>query len=463
MFEKLFKLKERKTSIGREIFAGLIAFATILYILPTNADILSEAGMSMEGNFAITALLSFALCIAMGLISNYPLVVSTGMGVNTILAVTICKNFGFSWQEGMIMVAVVGILLLILTVTKLRDIIINSIPKDLKTLLSVGIGMFLALVGLASAKIVDFSSGLPSLGNLSDPGVIIPFVGIFLGISLLFVKNKLISSLAIPITILVCAIVSVSVNYGIYAGTAANLSTLSSDWGITGVKEVVFLGYFGSTPTAKSFTELLANVFTNPYGYVGIATLLFIAIFNATSVSITVGKGAGLVDANGNPQNFTRIAVVDSVGNIFAGAVGTSITTPFAESNVGVSYGGRTGLMAITCGFLFLLSAFIYPVFSLFSSWSAVAPGLVVVGATIVGGSLKEVDLKDYRFSVIAFFMMIFMILTYSIVYGLGIGIIFYVLINLVSGRRKENNLCLYILALLFIGAFVVEGVLRVI
>ena len=458
--EKFFKYKEHGSNFWREVVGGIITFVAMIYILPTNAKILSDLGMNSQGVFAMTALVSAAMCILMGLVANYPIALSAGMGLNAFLTYTIGHGMGFSWQESMILLAVSGIVFFVISLTPAREYLMNKIPNDLKYIITGGLGAFLILVGLRSSNIVVFGNGLPEFGNLADISVLIPFLGIFIIIALMFVKNKYVSSLAIPIGVVLAAIVGISVNYGVSGGNNASLPAFSSSWGISGVDEVLFFGFL--TGNDKSFGEMLTEVFTNPISYLAIFSLVFVNLFDTTATLLAVGKNSGLINEKGELVNGQRAIVADAVGSLVCAPLGTSTVTSFAESNIGVSFGARTGLMAVTVGALFLLSAFVYPIFSVFSSWSVMAPALICVGGTIFASSVKDIKLSDYRTAISYCFTLLFIILTYSLSTGLGIGIICFTLINLVSGRKNENNPALYIISGLFILSFALTALLNI-
>lgn len=461
---KLFGFKEKGSSITTEILAGAITFASMIYILPTNASILSAMGMDSQGVFTMTAIVSGVITIMMGLLANFPIALSAGMGLNAYITFTVSQGMGFTWQESMILLFVSGILFFILSLTPIRRIIINKIPRDLKYVISAALGAFIALVGLAGSKIVSFESGLPNLGNLSDPAVLIPLCGVVLVLFLMLSKNKWLSKLAIPIGMIVCAIVSVSVNYGLHSGNEAELlgsglSSFGGSWGAGNLEKVVFFGFLDGTK--QDLGAMLVKIFTNPASYIAIFSLMFVNLFDTTATLVAVGRDSGLLDENGELKNATKAIMCDATGGLICAPLGTSTVTSFAESNVGVGVGGRTGLMAIVTGILFILSGFIFPVFSIFSSWSVTTPALVCIGGLIFVSNLKHIDWSNIIMGFTAFFTIMFMLFTYSISTGLGVGIILFVVMNLASGKRKDNNLVLYLIAGIFLVSFVLTEVLR--
>jgi AGZA family xanthine/uracil permease-like MFS transporter len=466
IINKFFKIKERGGTYSKEIIGGLITFVAMIYILPTNAGILSDMGMSYNGVFAMTALLSAFVTLLMGFVAKFPIALSAGMGLNAFLVYSLPNeaNGGYSWQAKMLLLTIAGIIFFVMSLTPARTYLINKIPKDLKLLISAGLGAFLCFVGLRGSGIVDLSSGIPSLGNLANPAILIPFLGVLLIVTLMFVRNKWLSNLAIPVGVFTCAVIAIIVNYAAFGGTNSSLPIFDSNWGINGLDKVLFYGYIDSASTnTQSFGTLCSEVFSNPLSYIAIFSLIFVNLFDTTATLLAVGRSSGLLNENGELVNARGAILIDATGALICGPLGTSTVTSFAESNVGVSYGAKTGLMSVVVGLLFLLSAFIYPVFSIFASWSVTAPALICVGGVIFANNIKDVDLKDYRIGIVTFFMIIFMLLTYSLSTGLGIAIIIYTLINLVSGRYKENNVAIYVISGLFVLSFTLTAVMTLI
>lgn len=462
--EKLFKIKERGSSFWTELLGGLVIFISMIYVCSANADILNDIGMSKEGTFAITALLSALCCFLMGFIANCPIGLSCAMGMNSFIAYTIGQSMGFSWQECMVILFTAGIIYFIFSLTPVRSIIINKIPKNLKLVISAGLGAFICFVGLNGGGhgIVNLEGSIPSLGSLSDISILIPLLGVLIIVALMFFKKvPLISKLAIPIGVIVCAILSVSINYGCYNGQNEYLASIQGNFGLntSEIKNVIFFGLISDNPVDVG--TMLSNVFSNPSAYIAIFSLIFLNLFVSTATLLSVGKDCGLMNEQGELINPKRVVIVDATGSFICGPFGTATVTVLAESSTGISLGARTGLTTVVVGLLFLLTSFMYPVFSIFSSWSVTAPALICVGASIFAGNLKDLDWSDYRNGIVAFFTIIFMLLTYSLSTGLGIGIILYVIINLVSGRYKENNVILYIISVLYILAFTLTEVVK--
>jgi AGZA family xanthine/uracil permease-like MFS transporter len=449
---KFFKLKERGTTVGREILAGLITFIAMIYILPVNSGILSDMGMDRDGVFVATALVSGFVTIFMGLYGNYPVALSAGMGVNAYLAYVIYIALG-SWQASLIVMFLAGIIYLILTLTPLRKKLINAIPSDIKFILSAGLGSFIAFVGLkGSGLIVTSEATLVTLGDLSKPEVLLSLISILVVMALMFVDNKMVRQLAIPIGLVATVIIGVILYYAFFPDNAAlpHYDT-EAKWGGQGLDKV-FFGIF-------SDGEYWVTALKNPSTYAFIFSLLFVNLVDTTATLVAVGKGAGITDENGNIKDDKKALLADAVGAAICAPIGTSTVTSFAESNVGVEVGGRTGLMAVTTGVLFLLSALIFPIFSVFNSSAVLSAALVSVGASMFFANLQAINWNDRLIGFTAFLTIIMIVLTYSISDGLGIGLIFYSIAMLVSKRGKEVSPVLYVLSGLFVVYFVLKTV----
>ena len=513
MFEKLFKFSERKASLKNEIIGGIVTFIAMCYILPINASILGQAGMSFAGVFAITALLSFVVTMIMGLVANYPLVLSAGMGLNAYFTYTLCMSAGFEWYESMMILTLAGAIFFVLSLTPVRKLIIEAIPADLKATISCALGVFIAFVGLRNSGIVVASSTLVSLGNFADPAMLIAIIAVVVGFGLMFAKNKIVSSLAIPIAIVLAAAAGVIVSvilcnngqlafvdaHGLVEGDAPILvdgelvgfeaSTQAwryvmegssihlaesklpiapwiagDQFGLNGLQDVFLYGLFSSNKAegydlGKSFIKIISS----PATYVAIFSLIFVNLFDTTATLLTVGKNIGLFNEKGEMQNYRRAVLADATGALVCGPLGTSTVTSFAESNIGVSLGAKTGLSACVAALFFLASAFLYPIFSIFTAGSVTAAALVCVGCMIFVGNIKDINFKDGVAGFTAAITILFALLTYSIATGIGIGLICYVVMMLISGRAKEVKLPIYIVAGLFVVSFVMDTIMPLI
>lgn len=490
ILNRLFHFDERGAKLSNEIIGGIITFIAMCYILPVNASILSSPAMGMDsaGVFAMTAIVSCIVTLIMGLVANYPIALSAGMGLNAYLAFTLSSNLGFtSWQQKMIIVTISGIIFFFFSLTPVRKIIIESIPKDLKNIISAALGVFIAFVGLkGSGIIVSDESTLVSLGSFLDPGMLIAFICLLVCFFLMMTKRKMLSSLAIPISILLAAILGIItssilisngglVNENGWMYTSDNLSNLQMNlpiapwhskdlsWGASGVEKVFFFGLATDSYSLSDFGKDLTLVFKTPASYIAVFSLCFVNLFDTTATLLAVGESTGIIDENGKMKNYRRAVLADASGALICGPLGTSTVTSFVESNVGVSVGAKTGLSACITALLFLLSAFIYPVFSIFTAGSVTSSALICVGAMIFVSHLKDLNWKDPVIGFTAFATVLFALLTYSISDGIGLGLIIYVVMMFACKRYKEVKPPIYCVTGFFLLAFLLQAVLPVI
>lgn len=437
MLEKLFKLKEHNTNVKTEIIAGLTTFLAMAYILAVNPAILGDAGMSVQGVFIATAVASAVSSIFMGLVANYPVALSAGMGVNAVFTYTIVLGMGLSWQGALACVFVSGIIFIIISVTGIRSAIINAIPAQLKLAIGAGIGFFIAFVGLKGAGVIVANDAtLVSLGSFKDPSVLLALFGIILTIVLL-VKD-------VPAAVFIGLIVTAAV--GLVAGM----------FGIEGMPAmptaVVSTNFDFSLIGA--FTQGLNDLVAHPQCWVAIFSLLFVDFFDTAGTLVAVATSANLVNEEGELDNVDKALLADAVGTVFGAVVGTSTVTSFVESTSGVKVGGRTGLTAVTTGVLFLLAILFYPLIASIAGCSAVtAPALVAVGI-LMAQQFKGIDWDDLVYGTAAFTTVAFMILGYSITNGIALGFIAYAVGMLASGKAKEVKPIVWALVVCFIAYF---------
>ena len=482
VLNRIFHLDERNGKLGIEILAGFVTFIAMIYILPINSEILSHMGMSQEGIFAATAIVSGIITIFMGLYGNYPIVLSAGMGVNAFLAYTIYRAYG-NWISALIVMFIAGLIFLLITLTPIREKIIKAIPNDIKYILSAALGGFIAFVGLKSAGIVvSDNATLVTLGNLGDPQVILAIVGILLVFVLSVVPNEKVKQLAIPIAMGAMLVVGIILNYSLfyksdkYTSIGLPYYDTTAMWGINGLGDVIgkiFTGgkiYINYNPSLTdpvlgnlnevaeiSAGQAWVDVLKNPSTYAFIFSLILVNLFDTTATLMAVGREAGIVDADGNLKDGKRAIMADAVGAAICAPFGTSTVTSFAESTVGTSIGAKTGLSAVTAGLLFILSAFIYPVFTPLNSSTITSLALVAVGASMFMHNLKEIKWDDITIGVTAFITFVLTLLTYSISEGLGFGIIIYILMMLVQKRFKEIDPLMYGIAGFYLVYFVLK------
>jgi adenine/guanine/hypoxanthine permease len=458
-----FKFKEKGTNLSTEILGGLITFISMCYILPVNTSILSDMGMSASGVFIATALCSGIITIFMGLFANYPVVLSAGMGLNAFLTYTVSKALGYSWQECMILLTITGIIFFIMSLTPIRKKILESIPKDLKSIISAGLGGFIALVGLKGSGIITSNaSTYVALGSLSDPSVIISIVAIFLAFFLynLKTKHQMINRMAIPIAVVFAALTGLTIN-AISGFTNASLPSFSNSWGVNGFQDVFLYGIFSSDASInKDILGLAIDVISKPQTYAIIFSLIFVNLFDTTATLLAVNRKIPLFTKEGKISS-NRTIMVDATGALICGPLGTSTVTSFVESTVGAEIGAKTGFASVVSGTLFLIAGFAFPLFSIFTASCVTAPALVCVGAMIFTGNLGEINWKDIPTAFAAFVTVLMVILTYSLTSGIGFGLIAYALMMIASKRAKEVNWVLYVIACFFLVSFTINEVVK--
>ncbi len=442
---KFFKIEERGSTITKELLGGLTIFLAMVYILPVNAGILSDGtGLTFGSVFAATAIAAGLASILMGLLANFPIALASGMGVNAFFTYTVVLTLGFTAYEALAATFISGILFLIISVTGIRKIVINAIPKNLKLAIGAGIGFFIAFIGLQNAGIiVDHGTTLVTLGDLSHPTVLLALFGILLVFGFL-AYNKKITSFAIIISIVVTGILGVLLGL-IFPSLADVMPSITNDnaGSISDMADV-----FGKAITT------IPDLLVQPMAYAIIFTFLFIDFFDTSGTLVAVAHDANLFDENGELMNAEKAMIADATGTIIGSIVGTSTVTSFIESSTGIKQGARTGLSATVVGVLFLLSLLIYPAFGFVGGVNGLSPvtalALVYVGALMIS-ALKDIDWNDHVIVPVTFITVMIMLLAYSIHDGIAFGFIFYTLMMFIAGRKKELNLTIYILAALFI------------
>lgn len=461
---RFFRFEERKTDFRNEILGGVLTFFATLYILPVESSMLEGIGADPSGVFFATALSTFLVSLLMGLFANYPLVLSSGMGLNAYFAYTIVDGSGLSLAEGSILIVIAGLVYLFLTMTPIRKVLVKAVPSGLRAAITVGLGGFVLFVGLANAKIVvSDPSTLLAIGDFSSPAVMLASFGILLALGLSsFKKVPVIQKFALPIALFATAAIGVTAS-SILLATGQDSFDLplapwldpSLSWGAAGFDSVFF---FGAFKQPLDWGSAFANIFGKPDSYVAIFSIVFLALFNATACLFATGKAAGIAEG-GNGSPFSRAMIVDGIALPLGGIMGTTSLTGFAESTVGISFGARTGLSTIVVGLLFLLAGFLFPVFSVFSYNSVNAVALVYVGLFIMAGSIKEVAKEGGSSLMASLFTLMGMVLTYSLSNGMAIGIVSYVVMQLFEGNAKRIGWPLYLLFFLFVVSFALTAV----
>ena len=448
MLEKLFKLKQHNTTVKTEVVAGITTFMTMAYILAVNPSILGDAGMDSTAVLLATAIASFIATAAMALMANMPFVLSAGMGLNAYLAYTVVLGKGYSWQIALLAVFVEGLIFIVLSLTKVREAIFNAIPLTLKRGVSVGIGLFIAFIGLQNAGLAVDSSTLVTITSFTEN----------------FNTNGICALLAL-LGLLFTAILHIrGVKGSILIGILAT-------WGVGIICQLTGLyvpapdsGFYSLIPSAiisfdfSKLGETFGQCFKVDFGAVRpldfivvVFAFLFVDLFDTLGTLIGVATKANMLDKDGRLPKVKPALLADAIGTSAGAVLGTSTITTFVESASGVAAGGRTGLTAMVSGILFLLSTLFAPLFTSIPSF-ATAPALIMVGFLMVS-SVTEISFKDDNLTeaIPAYIAIIAMPLFYSISEGISLGIISYVVLNVCTGKAKKVTPLMYILALLFV------------
>ena len=427
-----FKLKEKGTTVRTEVLAGLTTFMTMAYILAVNPSILSATGMDASSVFAATAISSAIATAIMALYANLPVGLAPGMGLNAFFAFSVCLGMGYSWQFALTAVFLEGIIFILLTVTNLREAILNCIPFSLKKAISAGIGLFIAFIGLqGSGIIVDNPATLVSMGSLTSPHAIVTIAGLF-AVAVMLIYN-----------------VRGALLYGILFATV-----IGAFLGVTKTENFTLAGIFTVPSVAPTFWQFdFSQIFTTDMIFV-LTTFLFVDLFDTVGTLVGVATKGSLLDKEGRLPEAKQAFMADAIGTCVGAVLGTSTVTSFVESASGVAAGGRSGLTALVIAFFFLISLFLAPVFLLIPA-AATAPALIIVGLFMIS-PIKEVDFDDFTVSVPVFVTIIGMPLSYSIAHGIAWGVISYVVINLLTGKIKQIHPLTFILAIIFAAKFII-------
>lgn len=437
MLEKLFHLKENKTSVRTELIAGLTTFLAMAYILGVNPSVLGDAGMDVSSVFLATALSAAVASVIMGLLANYPVALAAGMGVNALFAYTVCGQMGYSWSAALAGVFISGVIFILISVTGVRKMIINAIPVQMKLAIGAGIGFFIAFVGLKNAGIVVANeSTFMAIGNFSDPTVLLALLGIL--ITLLLVIRK------VPAAVFVGMVITALI--GIVAGAVFHIE------GMPSLPDGSFITTNFHMEGAGAFMNGFGELFADPAkSLVMIFSFLFVDFFDTAGTLVAIGSKIGLVNPQtGELKNAERALLADAIGTVFGAAVGTSTVTSFVESSSGVGVGGRTGLTAVTTGVLFLLSILISPLILSAVTNAVTAPALVVVGV-MMAQQLKSIDWEDMMIAAAAFVTIIVMVLGYSISNGIAFGFIVYTIGMIGAGKTKDIHPTVWVLDVIFL------------
>lgn len=453
MLEKLFKLKAQNTNVKTEIVAGITTFVTMAYILFLNPNILSGTGMHPNAIFFATAVAAGVVSIAMGLVANFPIALAPGMGLNAFFAAIAVQGVGMPWQAALGAVFISGIIFIILTVTKVRQLLVVAVPNSLKVAITVGIGLFITVIGIKLSEIMVVKASLipptiqqitaapnmPAtlkffewnigLGNFSNPAMSLAIIGLFISVLLMALRVK--GSLLI----------------GIIATTLIGIPM-----GVTQIPE-------NFTPFAlPDFSNLAVGALDikaalNMGIWTVVFTFTFVELFDTFGTLVGTARKANLIDEKGNSPKIGKAMLVDALGVSFGAFLGTSTITAYVESAAGIGEGGRTGLTAVTTGVLFLLALVLAPLALLIPS-AATAPALIIVGLLMVS-SIKEIDFNDFTEGFPAFITFIMMPFTYNIANGIAAGIVFYTALKVCTGKWKQVHWMMYILFVLVVVRYI--------
>lgn len=425
MLRKLFGFNHKETTVRTEIMAGITTFLTMAYIIAVNPNILSDVGMDKGALFTTTVLVSAAATILMGLYAKLPFALAPGMGLNAFFAYTVCMVLGYSWQFALTAVFIEGLIFILLSVTSLREKIVYILPEAIKNAICVGIGIYIAFIGLKSANIiVNNEATLVSLGDLTSGSALLGIIGIILT-SILLIKN---------------------IKGGLLIGILAT-TLIGIPLGIT-----QFNGVFSAPPSIEPIFMKFewTEIFTKDMIII-VFTLLFVDLFDTIGTIIGVTNRAGMVK-DGKIPRLRQAFLVDAFATTGGAIMGTSTVTTFVESAAGINEGGRSGLTAFVAGLCFLLALFFSPFFLAIPS-AATAPVLVLVGLMMMA-SVTKINFSNYADAIPAFICIIFMPLSYSISDGIVLGHLSYVVINVLSGNFKTVKIGMYILACFFLLRF---------
>lgn len=423
--EKFFKLKEHGTNISTEILAGFTTFMTMAYILIVNPLTLADAGMDFGAVFTATVIASLFATLIMALYANLPFALAPGMGLNAFFAYSVVITMGYSWQLALTAVFVEGLIFIALTFFGIREAIVDCIPLNIKKAISVGIGLFIAFIGLFNSGILvkGAADSVPmGLGDIvHSPTAIVAILGIIITGILLALDVKG----AIFLGILISTVISM------FLGVTA------------------FPDKLASLPAAPNFWAFEFDKVMTPEFWTIVVTFLFVDLFDTIGTLVGVATKADMLDENGKVPNVNKALLADALGTTFGAMVGTSTVTTYVESAAGVAQGGRTGLTSLVVAGLFFIALFLSPLFLMIPA-AATAPALVIVGLFMMS-PIQEIDLHDFTEAIPCFLTIVMMPLSYSIAEGIVFGITSYVLLKLLTGRYKEVPIFTYIVAVLFV------------
>ena len=426
---KFFGFDPSSMKVSTEILAGITTFLAMSYILAVNPSILADCGMDKNALFTTTAVASIFATLVMAIYGKLPFALAPGMGLNAFFCYTVCLGMGYSWQFALTAVLIEGLIFIVLTLTNVREAIVNALPLSLRKAIGAGIGLFIALIGLKGGGIViDNPATLVDLGNVTSGAGLLSVIGLVIT-GILVILNV---PGALLIGIIATTIIGIPLGVTQFAGV---LSTPPS------MKPI--LGQIMTDPSQIFSLDMLVVVFT----------FLFVDMFDTIGTLVGVTTKANMVDEKGNPKRLNQAFMADAVGTVAGALLGTSTVTTYVESASGVAQGGRSGLTAFSVAVCFALAMFFAPLFTAIPG-SAVCPALVIVGLFMLS-PIKDIPLDDMSEAIPAYLTMILMPVTYSISNGILLGLISYVVLNLCSGKAKKVSWFMAVLALLFVLKFI--------
>ena len=447
--EKLFQLKKNKTTVGKEVMAGLTTFFAMAYIVAINPTLLSKSGMEWGAVFLATIISAVVGTLVMGLVANVPYALAPGMGLNAFFVYTVCFTLGFTWQQGLSMVFICGLINILITVTKIRKYIIKAIPHSLQNAISGGIGIYVAYIGLLNVGIIqfDFDSGVPAMATLNQPSLWLFLIGLILTVVLLICKVKGAILIGIIVTTLL----------GIPMGVTVTTETVSFTEACRQLPST-----FGAIFTSEGLGSLFSDPVKIPLVLVTIFSFSISDTFDTIGTFIGTGRRTGIFSEEdgrtaettpGFQSKMDRALFADATATSIGAIFGTSNTTTYVESAAGIGAGGRTGLTSVVVALCFIASSFLATFVSAIP-FAATAPALVVVGIMMIS-AFKEIQWNEFDEAVPAFFTGVFMALCYSISYGIAAGFIFYCIAKICKKQAKNVHPILWIVTALFILNFV--------
>lgn len=452
--DQFFSIRKRQSTIGRELLGGLVTFLAMIYILPVNSFMLANAGMSQPAVFVATALAAGLTTLLMGLVGKVPVALASGMGINAFFTYTVVLTLGFTYQEALAAVFVSGLLFLVISLTGLRQIIIEAMPKSLKLAIGAGIGFFIAFIGFKNAGIIvaDPFGTYVKLGDLALAPVLLSLFGIAV-VLVLHVGQEKLARFAIIIAMVLTGLVGVLIGI-IFPDLAEQMPSLTT-------ANLGDLSAFGDV--VGEAINGLGGLFAQPLALPVIITLLFVDFFDTAGTLVSVSQTAGLANDQGQFQR-KEAFMVDAIGTVGGALLGTSTVTSYIESNTGIQSGARTGLASVVTGLLFIFALVLYPLFgfvdAVFVNGVAYAPvtslALVYVGVLMMK-PLQNIEWDNPVVLVSSFLTIIMMILTFKISEGIAFGTMSYALLSLFSKQRKNVHWIVYVLGLFFFAYLVIE------